>query len=145
MKENNSISRRAVALGDFDGMHKAHQTVITGAENTVIYCVNNKFSLLQKSLFKKRYPNCVFADFKQIKHMDGEDFINKILLDRFKAQTVLCGFNFRFGKNASWSALDMRNYLEKKALILPVYDFIYYYNFTKNVIFPYIIIGGISL
>ena len=81
MNNNNSISRRAVALGDFDGMHKAHQTVITGAENTVIYCVNNKFSLLQKSLFKKRYPNCVFADFEQIKHMDGEDFINKILTD----------------------------------------------------------------
>nr|DAE84273.1 MAG TPA: bifunctional riboflavin kinase/FMN adenylyltransferase [Caudoviricetes sp.] len=33
MNNNNSISRRAVALGDFDGMHKAHQTVITGAEN----------------------------------------------------------------------------------------------------------------
>ena len=114
MKNNDIVTRRAVALGDFDGMHKAHKTVITGAENTVIYCVNNKFSLLQKSLFKKRYPNCVFADFEQIKHMDGEDFINKILLDRFRAQTVLCGFNFRFGKNASWSALDMRNYLEKK-------------------------------
>ena len=107
MKNNDIVTRRAVALGDFDGMHKAHKTVITGAENTVIYCVNNKFSLLQKSLFKKRYPNCVFADFEQIKHMDGEDFINKILLDRFRAQTVLCGFNFRFGKNASWSALDM--------------------------------------
>lgn len=114
MKNNDIVTRRAVALGDFDGMHKAHKTVITGAENTVIYCVNNKFSLLQKSLFKKRYPNCVFADFKQIKHLDGEDFIKKILLDRFRAQTVLCGFNFRFGKNASWSALDMRNYLEKK-------------------------------
>ena len=88
MNNNNSISRRAVALGDFDGMHKAHQTVITGAENTVIYCVNNKFSLLQKSLFKKRYPNCVFADFEQIKHMDGEDFINKILIDRFCAVSI---------------------------------------------------------
>ena len=46
----------------------------------------------------------------------AEDFINKILIDRFRAQTVLCGFNFRFGKNASWSALDMRNYLEKMGI-----------------------------
>ena len=54
MNNNNSISRRAVALGDFDGMHKAHQTVITGAENTVIYCVNNKFyAFAKKGLFKK--------------------------------------------------------------------------------------------
>ena len=115
MNNNNSISRRAVALGDFDGMHKAHQTVITGAENTVIYCVNNKFSLCKKACLKT-LSKLRICRFDQIKHMDGEDFINKILIDRFRAQTVLCGFNFRFGKNASWSALDMRNYLEKMGI-----------------------------
>lgn len=109
-----SPSRRAVALGDFDGMHLAHKTVITGAKNTVIYSVNNRFTLLQKSLFEKRYPNTVFADFNKIKNMDGEEFINKILLEKFGAGIILCGYNFRFGKNASWSAVDLRAYLEKK-------------------------------
>lgn len=107
-------NRTAVALGDFDGMHRAHKTVITGANHAVIYCVNNKFSLLQKSIFEKWFPNAVFADFDKIKSMPGEDFIEQILLKQFKAQTVLCGFNFRFGRNAGWTALDMRNYLEKK-------------------------------
>lgn len=111
---NNPQERRAVALGDFDGMHLAHKTVITGAENTVIYSVNNKFSLLQKSLFERLYPNTVFADFDEIKNMDGEEFINKILLEKFGAGIVLCGYNFRFGKNASWSAMDLRTYLEKR-------------------------------
>ncbi|MGN1328691.1 MAG: riboflavin kinase [Eubacterium sp.] len=118
MADNNNVNiwqdRRAVALGDFDGMHLAHKTVITGAENTVIYSVNNKFSLLQKSLFEKLYPNTVFADFDEIKNMDGEEFINKILLEKFGAGIVLCGYNFRFGKNASWSAMDLRKYLEKR-------------------------------
>lgn len=109
-----SPGRRAVALGDFDGMHLAHKTVITGAKNTVIYSVNNRFTLLQKSLFEKRYPNTVFADFNKIKNMDGEEFINKILLEKFGAGIILCGYNFRFGKNASWSAVDLRAYLEKK-------------------------------
>lgn len=103
MKNNDIVTRRAVALGDFDGMHKAHKTVITGAENTVIYCVNNKFSLLQKSLFKKRYPNCVFADFEQIKHMDGEDFINKFYLTdserkRFYAALTSDSAKMRLGR-----------------------------------------------
>ena len=71
--------RIAVALGDFDGMHRAHQTVVTGASNVIVYCVNNRFSLLQKSIFQQRYPNAVFADFDEIKHMQGEDFIEKIL------------------------------------------------------------------
>lgn len=106
--------RIAVALGDFDGMHRAHQTVVTGASNVIVYCVNNRFSLLQKSIFQQRYPNAVFADFDEIKHMQGEDFIEKILIEKFKAGVVLCGFNFRFGKMASWSAVDLREYLEKK-------------------------------
>ena len=114
MRNNDYKNRKAVAIGDFDGMHLAHKTVVTGAENTIIYSVNNKFSLLQKSIFEKRYPNVVFADFNEIKNLSGEKFIEKILLEKFEAKAILCGFNFRFGKNASWSALDMRKYLEKK-------------------------------
>ena len=119
-------NRIAVALGDFDGMHRAHQTVITGAEDVIIYSVNNRFSLMQKSIFEKRYPNAVFADFDKIKNMQGEDFIEKILIDKFHAGMILCGFNFRFGKMASWSAMDMRKYLEKQDIwvrILEHFDF----------------------
>lgn len=111
---NNDKKRIAVALGDFDGMHRAHKTVITGADDVIIYCVNNKFTLLQKSLFEKRFPNTVFCDFNEIRNMSGEEFIEKIIIGRFSAGMVLCGFNFRFGKNAGWTALDMRKYLEAK-------------------------------
>ena len=114
MAQYNEKNRIAVALGDFDGMHLAHKTVVTGADKVIIYCVNNKFSLLQKSLFQKRYSNAVFADFNEIKDLSGEEFIEKILIDKFGAGIVLCGFNFRFGKDALWSALDMRKYLEER-------------------------------
>ena len=114
MDNNNDKQRIAVALGDFDGMHRAHQTVTTGAEKVIIFCVNNSFSLLQKSIFERRFPNTVFASFDDIKNLSGEEFIDKILIGEFNAGIVLCGFNFKFGKNASWSALDMRKYLEKK-------------------------------
>lgn len=115
-------NRIAVALGDFDGMHRAHQTVITGAEDVIIYSVNNRFSLMQKSIFEKRYPNAVFADFDKIKNMQGEDFIEKILIGEFHAGMILCGFNFRFGKMASWSAMDMRKYLEKHDVWVRILD-----------------------
>lgn len=103
--------RIAVAVGDFDGMHRAHQTVITGADEVIIYCVNNGFSLLQKSIFEKRFPNTVFADFEELKNMSGEEFIEKILIEKFGAGIILCGFNFRFGRNAGWSAFELRKYL----------------------------------
>lgn len=114
--------RIAVALGDFDGMHKAHRTVVTGAENVTVYCVNNRFSLLQKSIFEKRYPNTVFADFDELKNLSGQEFIERILLKKFNAGIILCGFNFRFGRNAGWTALDLREYLEKKDVWVRILD-----------------------
>jgi len=122
MMDEKNKKRHAVALGDFDGMHLAHKTVVTGARDVTIYCVNNQFSLLQKSIFEERYPNAVFADFDEIKNLSGEEFIEKILLEKLGAQMVLCGFNFRFGKNASWSALDMRKYLEKRDVWVRILD-----------------------
>ncbi len=122
MSDLDNNERIAVALGDFDGMHLAHKTVITGANRVIIYCVNNRFSLLQRSIFEKRYPNAVFASFDEIRNCSGEEFINDILIGRFNAGIVLCGFNFKFGKNASWSALDMRSYLEGKDVWVRILD-----------------------
>lgn len=116
MENNQDKKRISVALGDFDGMHRAHKTVVTGGENAIIYCVNNRFSLLQKSIFEKRYPNAVFADFNELKNMSPTEFIDEVLIGRFNAGMILCGFNFRFGKNAMWSALDLRNHLEDKGI-----------------------------
>lgn len=122
MSDLDNNERIAVALGDFDGMHLAHKTVITGANRVIIYCVNNRFSLLQRSIFEKRYPNAVFASFDEIRNCSGEEFINDILIGRFNAGIVLCGFNFKFGKNASWSAFDMRSYLEEKDVWVRILD-----------------------
>lgn len=126
MVTENGKKRIAVALGDFDGMHRAHKTVVTGASDSIIYCVNNRFSLLQKSIFKTRYPNAVFADFNELKNMAPTDFVDEILIKKYHAGIILCGFNFRMGKNAMWSAQDLRAHLESKDIwvrILQQLDF----------------------
>ena len=96
----------AVAIGDFDGMHRAHNIVCTGAEQVIIYCVHNRFSLLQKSIFQRRYPTAVFADFDAIRNMDGRQFVEDVLIGRFGAGMVqagemeqaaaMLGYNFTF-------------------------------------------------
>lgn len=76
MDNNYGKNRTAVALGDFDGMHLAHKTVVTGAEKAIIYCVHNKFSLLQKA-YLKTLSKCRFCGFDEIKNYTGEEFIQK--------------------------------------------------------------------
>lgn len=125
-KNIDNAHRIAVALGDFDGMHLAHKTIITGADDVIVYCVNNRFSLLQKSIFEKWYPNAVFANFEEIKNTTGEEFINNVLIGRFHAGMVLCGFNFRFGKGAKWSALDLRHHLEKNDIWVRILEHLDY-------------------
>lgn len=120
------IKRKAVALGDFDGMHLAHKTVVTGAEDVTIYCVNNKFSLLQKSIFERRFKNVYYADFEKIKDMSATDFVDNILIGEFGAGILLCGYNFRFGKDAMWSALDLREYLESKGVWVRILEHLDY-------------------
>lgn len=118
--------RIAVALGDFDGMHLAHKKVVTGAENAIIYCVNNKFTLLQKSIFERKYKNAFFADFDKIKNMKASSFIDEILVEKLNAGMLLCGYNFRFGKNAMWSAVDLRNYLEERGIWVRILEHLDY-------------------
>ncbi|MGN0531293.1 MAG: riboflavin kinase [Eubacterium sp.] len=122
MHNDESKNRIAVALGDFDGMHRAHRTVVTGAPDAIIYCVNNRFSLLQRSIFERRYPNARFADFEQLKNRSATEFIDQVLVEELGAGMILCGFNFRLGKNAMWSAHDLRHYLESKDVWVRILD-----------------------
>lgn len=126
MEFEQNKNRISVALGDFDGMHRAHRTVVTGGSDAIIYCVNNRFSLLQKSIFERRYPNTVFADFNELKSMSATEFINKVLIEQLGAGMILCGFNFRFGKNAMWSALDLRKYLESRDIWVRILEHLDY-------------------
>ena len=75
--------------------------IIITDETPEIYA---KYEFLDENYEKQLQENLKLGlnyELKDRNHIPYEDFINKILLDRFRAQTVLCGFNFRFGKNAS--------------------------------------------
>lgn len=58
----------------------------------------------------------MFADFDAIRNMEGRQFVEDVLIGRFGAGMVLCGFNFRFGKNSAWDAMRLRAYLEDRGI-----------------------------
>ena len=133
----------SVAIGNFDGMHLGHQSVIELARKT-----RNKSSVgvvtfephprqyfqkqqpifrLMKSETRKRFLKSFQVDalFElpfdySLANLSPEDFIETILLEKLNVKNVVVGPDFRFGKNREGSVNLLKSYQEKKKLDLHI-------------------------
>lgn len=120
--------KTAVALGFFDGLHIAHQKVISLAVNsgylpvvftfsTGINCPESKKDMLllndndtKYNLIKKLGAKVlVEPSFLDIKNISAEEFVNEYLAKKLNAKVLICGENFSFGRKA----LGNSNLLER--------------------------------
>ena len=133
----------SVAIGNFDGMHLGHQSVIEIARKT-----SNKSSLgvvtfephprqyfqknqptfrLMKSETRERFLKSFGVDalFElpfdySIANLSPKDFIEKVLLEKLHVKNIVVGPDFRFGKNREGSVDLLKSYQEKKKLNLHI-------------------------
>lgn len=120
-----NIKPTALALGNFDGVHLGHQTLIKQAvskaeelwlKSGVFTFSNHPKNLIPNS---KAVKNIIYEDEKlalleelgvdyvfnipftsEIMTMSPEDYVKKLLVDKFNCKEVFCGFNYRFGYKA---------------------------------------------
>ena len=127
------LENTVVALGGFDGLHKAHQKLI---DRTKEYAKANNlkagvllFDRLPAEVFLKNAKKIMSLEDKKelLSDMDflyvqefSEEFISlsgeefaKFLRDKLKAKAVCAGFNYRFGKNASCNIDMLKEYGKK--------------------------------
>lgn len=126
-------NKTAVAVGLFDGIHDGHRLVLNmalsfkelkpavftfntesvkfkhGKPFEYIYTNEFKIKMLNKLGFEEIYS----PDFDQLKDMEGEEFARTVLCEKMNAGAVVCGGNFRFGKNASCGIGELKEYGEK--------------------------------
>lgn len=124
--------KTAVALGIFDGVHCGHRLIIDkactqglapavftfrtesikykhGKPFEYIYTDSQKLHRFSESDIKY----VLSPDFDDIKDMTGEEFAEKILCNSMNAGAVVCGDNFRFGKNAACGVEELKIFGEK--------------------------------
>lgn len=102
----------ALVLGNFDGVHKAHRSLIelakaqgsspcavftfSGERAPFITTGREKLRLLEECGADIVY----LCDFDRVKDMSCEDFVSRILVGRIGISSAFCGYNFTFGKGA---------------------------------------------
>ena len=139
-KDDNGYS---VAIGNFDGMHLGHQSVIDIARKTrdkssvgvvtfephprQYFQKNHSIFRLMKSETRKRFLESFKVDalFElpfdySLANLSPKDFVETVLLEKLNVRNIVVGPDFRFGKNREGSVNLLKSYKEKKKLGLHI-------------------------
>ena len=129
--------KTAVALGNFDGLHKGHIAVINEAvirrSNGLLPCIVTfethpqkiltglaPEALMTQSVFETRAEKLgcriVKLNFQQVMNMSPREFFDEILVKKLGAGFVSCGFNYRFGKKGSGNAELLAQYCKSSGI-----------------------------
>ncbi|MBR2284760.1 MAG: riboflavin biosynthesis protein RibF [Ruminococcus sp.] len=130
--------RTAAALGLFDGVHTGHRSVIdmavraaAGAMQPAVFtfdCKSMSFKqgrgieYIYTDTYRERLLHSLgierifSSDFRELKDMSGEEFVRRVLSERMNAGYVVCGRDFRFGRNASCGAEELRELAAREGI-----------------------------
>ena len=110
------------ALGNFDGVHRGHMALLKEATakgdctHSAVWTFrrhprlcsgDDGFSVLttteqRTALFAGAGIDIViFCDFPEVKDVAPKDFVRRILYKECRVRRAVCGYNFRYGKNAA--------------------------------------------
>ncbi len=117
--------KTAIALGTFDGIHIAHQSVlsipdeykktaVTFLKPPKMYFANKDelitdYQTKLKALEKMGFTQVVALDFLKVKDTSPKEFLD-FLLNEYNPSLISCGFNYHFGKNGEGDTAFLKEY-----------------------------------
>ncbi|GGE34323.1 riboflavin biosynthesis protein RibF [Agaricicola taiwanensis] len=129
--ENDGVLKGgALAIGNFDGVHRGHKAVLAQARAMAHPSVAVTFEPHPRTLFRPDAPvprltseadklrllkregmdGAVILPFdRALAAVDAEHFVTEILIGRFQPQAVVVGYDFHFGKDRAGSPDFLRD------------------------------------
>ncbi|MDR2156991.1 MAG: bifunctional riboflavin kinase/FAD synthetase [Clostridiales Family XIII bacterium] len=146
-EEIGEIPYTAVALGNFDGVHRGHAELIArtvryarerGLKSAVFTFSNHPKNVIvgrhvvkhiaspeeKTEIIRSLGVDFLFAPaFDETFHsMPPEVFVRDLLIGDFNAKAVSCGFNHHFGKDASGNAVSLEEAAEREGFHIEVME-----------------------
>jgi riboflavin kinase/FMN adenylyltransferase len=154
-KSDISRKKKVIALGSFDGIHIAHKILLSNAViiakkkniESMVYTFTNhpsqilsdmKIELLSDNVEKTKLIEnenldiLFFQDFDiAFSHIEPEVFIESILVNTFNADTVVAGYNYRFGAHGKGNTGLLKKVCERLDIEVVIVDKV---EFEKEVV-----------
>jgi riboflavin kinase/FMN adenylyltransferase len=133
LEDIENIEKTAVAMGNFDGLHRGHVELIkrtvagaarSGVKSAVFTFANHPKNALAGEFVVRniQYPDdkaamieALGVDYlfslpftEDMHHMSGDAFVGDLLLGTFNMAEAFCGFNFHYGYKAGGDADALR-------------------------------------
>ena len=113
---------RAVAIGNFDGMHLGHQKLFEhlGEHGAIIVILAGGGTKLTPFASRQAFTNkkIFYCDLRAIKSLSGGEFIVLLRQNFINLQKIVVGEDFRFGRDRAWGAEFLRREFRGQTYVL---------------------------
>jgi len=111
----------SIAIGGFDGMHMAHQTLFSNlTKNGAIVVIETGYANLTPKTAREEftpYPIYYYA-LQSIKHFDAQAFISLLKEEFPNIRKIVVGFDFCFGENRKYSIADLKQLFNGEVVVI---------------------------
>lgn len=113
---------KSLAIGSFDGIHLGHKKLIDYLDDQGILLIIDKFKgkklCTNQDKFFLTKKEIVELDFKDIKTLDGKEFLQFLKKEFRNLKLIIVGYDFSFGKNRAYKANDIEMLSGIKTIIV---------------------------
>ena len=111
----------AIAIGGFDGMHIGHQALFRElGENGTIVVIETGYANLTPAREREKFSNhrMVYLKLEDIRHLDGDGFIELLKMNFPKLAKIVVGYDFHFGKDRRYSFNDLKEMFDGEVVVV---------------------------
>jgi riboflavin kinase/FMN adenylyltransferase len=112
----------ALAIGQFDGIHRAHAELFKqlGKRGGILVIDRNESVVTPKGRRSEYVSHpCFYYNLSDIKNLSAEEFIALLKKDFPSLQKIVVGYDFRFGKDRMFGVEELDKIYDGKVVIVP--------------------------